>query len=104
MDKLTYSFKDGVAVITLDDGKANALSVAMIAEIRAAITQAEADPVISALNLKRTPASLNYYQKEESHLVVSGIGKCNAAAACGCSIAFSNTGNDKMAFFFLVVV
>ena len=46
-------------------------------------TQAEADPVISALNLKRTPASLNYYQKEESHLVVSGIGKCNAAAACG---------------------
>ena len=30
--------------IDLDDGKANALSVAMIAEIRGAITQAEADP------------------------------------------------------------
>ena len=48
-----------------------------------AATQTEADPVISALKLKRTPASLNYYQKEETHLVVSGIGKCNAATACG---------------------
>lgn len=25
MEKLTYTFKDGVAVITMDDGKANAL-------------------------------------------------------------------------------
>jgi len=33
-----------VAVITLDDGKANALSFSMIADIRAAVTQAEADP------------------------------------------------------------
>lgn len=48
-----------------------------------AATQAEADPVISALKLKKKPAALNYYQKEETHLVVSGIGKCNAATACG---------------------
>jgi len=33
-----------VAVITLDDGKANALSASMIADTRAALTQAEADP------------------------------------------------------------
>lgn len=33
-----------VALITLDDGKANALSFSMIADVRAAVTQAEADP------------------------------------------------------------
>lgn len=33
-----------VALITLDDGKANALSRAMIADIRSALTAAEADP------------------------------------------------------------
>jgi enoyl-CoA hydratase len=33
-----------VAVITLDDGKANALSRSMIADIRTALTAAEADP------------------------------------------------------------
>lgn len=33
-----------VAVITLDDGKANALSVAMIGEVAAALSGAEADP------------------------------------------------------------
>ena len=33
-----------IARIDIDDGKANALSVDMIADIRAAITQAEADP------------------------------------------------------------
>jgi enoyl-CoA hydratase len=33
-----------VALITLDDGKVNALSKSMIAQIRAAITAAEADP------------------------------------------------------------
>jgi len=32
-----------VALITLDDGKANALSIAMIADVRAALTAAEAD-------------------------------------------------------------
>lgn len=33
-----------VALITLDDGKANALSRSMIADVRAALTAAEADP------------------------------------------------------------
>lgn len=33
-----------VAVISLDDGKANALSASMIVDVRAALTEAEADP------------------------------------------------------------
>ena len=46
-------------------------------------TLAEADPVIHALKLKKIPAPFSYHKNEEHHLVVSGIGKCNAAAACG---------------------
>jgi enoyl-CoA hydratase len=38
-----------VAVITLDDGKANALSKSMIADVRSAITAAEADPACIAV-------------------------------------------------------
>lgn len=37
-----------VALITLDDGKANALSQSMIADVRAALTGAEADPTCIA--------------------------------------------------------
>jgi enoyl-CoA hydratase len=44
MPELTsYAHEDGVAVIRMDDGKANALSIAMLAELRAALDQAEAD-------------------------------------------------------------
>lgn len=37
-----------IALITLDDGKANALSRSMIADVRAALTTAEADPTVIA--------------------------------------------------------
>ena len=46
MDKLTYSFKDGVAVITLDDGKANALGAQSWAELNEALDMAEAEDAI----------------------------------------------------------
>jgi len=39
---VTYALTDGVAVITMDDGKANAMSSALQAEIHAALDQAEA--------------------------------------------------------------
>ena len=38
---VTYALTDGVAVITMDDGKANAMSSALQAEIHAALDQAE---------------------------------------------------------------
>ncbi len=41
-----YSLADGVATIKLDDGKANAMSVTMIAAIVAALTRAENDKAI----------------------------------------------------------
>lgn len=50
MSELTsYALEDGVATITLDDGKVNALSPAMQAEIFAALDRAEADEAIVVL-------------------------------------------------------
>jgi enoyl-CoA hydratase len=45
---VTYTLTDGVAVIAMDDGKANAMSLAMQQEINSALDQAETDnaPVI----------------------------------------------------------
>lgn len=43
MDKVTYEFADGVAMIRLDDGKANALSPETIAAINAALDRAESE-------------------------------------------------------------
>jgi len=42
MSKLTYSVEEGVAVIRMDDGKANAFNFEMFAEINQALDQAEA--------------------------------------------------------------
>ncbi len=45
----TYALADGIATIALDDGKANALSVAMLAELSAAFDRAEADGAVVLL-------------------------------------------------------
>jgi enoyl-CoA hydratase len=41
MDPLRYELDDGVAVVTMDDGKANALSVAMLEALAGALDRAE---------------------------------------------------------------
>lgn len=46
-------------------------------------TQAEAEPVISALKLKKVPAALTYYCNNELNLLVAGIGKSRTSIACG---------------------
>ena len=45
-DLVTYSFADGVATVTMDDGKANAMGPAMQAALNAALDRAEADQAI----------------------------------------------------------
>jgi enoyl-CoA hydratase len=42
-DLVSYRFADGVATITMDDGKVNALSPAMLADINEALDRASAD-------------------------------------------------------------
>src|SRR5215218_9907343 len=45
----TYDLADGIATITMDDGKANALSPAMLGELSAAFDRAETDGAIVLL-------------------------------------------------------
>jgi enoyl-CoA hydratase len=45
----TYALDERIATITLDDGKANALSVAMLRELHAAFDQAERDEAVVLL-------------------------------------------------------
>ncbi|MEU8136915.1 crotonase/enoyl-CoA hydratase family protein [Streptodolium elevatio] len=46
---VTYRLEDAVATVTLDDGKVNALSPGMLAEIGAALDRAEADGAVVVL-------------------------------------------------------
>lgn len=48
-DLVTYDFSDGVATITMDDGKANVMSPAMLAAIDAALDQAGTDDAVVVL-------------------------------------------------------
>ncbi len=49
MAHVTYELEDGIATITIDDGKANALTEALIGEVRAALDRAEADGAVILL-------------------------------------------------------
>jgi enoyl-CoA hydratase len=49
MSNVTYELADGIATITIDDGKANALTEALIGEVRTALDQAEADAAVVVL-------------------------------------------------------
>ena len=46
---VAYEMSEGTAVITIDDGKANALSSSVIAEIESALDQVEADEAIAII-------------------------------------------------------
>jgi len=48
-ERVTYSLEGGVATIKMDDGKANALSSAMLADLNEAFDKAEADNAIVVL-------------------------------------------------------
>ena len=52
-ERVSYRREDGVAHILMDDGKVNAMSPAMLAEIDAALTRAEADQAIVVLRSGR---------------------------------------------------
>jgi len=52
-DCLAYRLEDGVAVITLDDGKLNVMSAAMLGDIAAAFDRAEQDGAVIVLRSGR---------------------------------------------------
>lgn len=49
MADVTTELADGIATITIDDGRANALTESLIGEVRAALDQAEADGAVVLL-------------------------------------------------------
>src|SRR5262245_24170352 len=52
-DRVVYRCTDGVATITMDDGKVNAMSAAMLSDLGAAFDQAERDRAIAILRSAR---------------------------------------------------
>lgn len=59
-DLTTYALAEGVATITLDDGKVNALSPAMLAAIGERLDQAEADGAIVVLTGRAATLSAGF--------------------------------------------
>lgn len=49
MTLVSYTLRDSVATITIDDGKVNALSLALLTELNTALDQAEADGAVVLL-------------------------------------------------------
>jgi len=47
--RVTYQFKDSIATIAMDDGKANVMSLAMLAELNGALDRAVADRAVVVL-------------------------------------------------------
>jgi enoyl-CoA hydratase len=56
----TYALSDGIATITMDDGKVNALSSAMLAELMERLDQAEADGAVVILTGRATTFSAGF--------------------------------------------
>ena len=61
----TYDLDDGVATITLDDGKVNALSVDMLASIGERLDQAEADEAVVVMTGRERTFSAGFDLKSE---------------------------------------
>lgn len=57
---ITYALDDGVATVTMDDGKVNALSSAMIGTVAAGLDRAEADGAAVVLTGRATTLSAGF--------------------------------------------
>lgn len=64
-ERSTYELAGGIATITMDDGKVNALSSAMLAELSAHFDQAEADEAIVVLTGRATTFSAGFDLRTE---------------------------------------
>ena len=61
----TYELADGIATITMDDGKVNALSTAMIGQVSAHFDQAERDEAIVVLTGRERTLSAGFDLRTE---------------------------------------
>src|SRR5215213_6408419 len=58
--RTSYELRDGVATITMDDGKVNALSVEMLLEINQQLDRAEADEAVVVLTGRENTLSAGF--------------------------------------------
>jgi len=97
MEKLTYAFNDGVAVITMDDGKANALGSQTWAELNEALDMAEKDDAIVVMSkgskfARRIMAHPRpVIMAAPGHTIAMG-----AFLALACDYSFIKAGNFKV--------
>ncbi len=73
-DRITYAQDDGVATITLDDGKVNALSPEMLAEISGALDRAAGDQAIVVLTGRERTFSAGFDLRSEDWQTMVGAG------------------------------
>jgi len=64
-ERSRYELADGIATITMDDGKVNALSSAMLAELMAHFVQAEADEAVVVLTGRASTLSAGFDLRTE---------------------------------------
>jgi enoyl-CoA hydratase len=109
-DLLTYELSDRVARITLDDGKVNALSIAMLREIHAAFDQAEADGAVVWLGGREGFLSagfdLKVFREEPERLAEMlrlGADLCERILGFPTPVLISSTGHAIAAGSFLLM-
>ncbi len=73
-DRITYALQDGVATITLDDGKVNALSPETLAEISGALDRAAADGALVVLTGRERTFSAGFDLRSEDWQTMVGAG------------------------------
>lgn len=78
-ERITYDLADGVATIAMDDGKVNALSSAMTAEISAALTQAQHDDAVVVLTSRARAFSAGFDLRSDDWQTMVGDGARLAA-------------------------
>ncbi|MEZ5246077.1 MAG: crotonase/enoyl-CoA hydratase family protein [Acidimicrobiales bacterium] len=59
-DLVTYSCRDGIALVTMDDGRVNVMTAPMIARLAGAFRQAEADAAVMVLTGRADVFSAGY--------------------------------------------
>ncbi len=73
-ERVTYARRDGVATIVLDDGRVNALSAEMLAEISGALDRAAADEAIVVLTGRERTFSAGFDLRSEDWQTMVGAG------------------------------
>jgi enoyl-CoA hydratase len=109
-DLLSYENTDGIATVTLDDGKVNALSIAMLRELHAALDQAEADSAVLVLTGREGYLSagfdLKVFREEPERLgemLRLGADLCERLLAFPTPVLVAATGHAIAAGSFLLL-